>query len=149
MSDVESDAAGTIDLGMLPGLLGYALRRAQLAVFQDFHRTLAPLALTPTQFGVLVVLHENPGLRPSQVAEALGIKRTNFVPLLAELERRGLAGRRGLRDRRAAALHLTREGDALFAEAQGLVEAHDHRFDAQIGEHGRAQLLALLHRLAE
>jgi DNA-binding MarR family transcriptional regulator len=138
-----------IDLGPLPGLLGYALRRAQLRVFQDFHRTLAPLALTPAQFGVLVVLRQNAGLRASQVAEALGIQRTNFAPLLAGLERRGLAERRRTeRDRRAAALFLTEAGVALLAEAEILVHAHDHRFDAPLGANGRPSLLALLHRLA-
>jgi DNA-binding MarR family transcriptional regulator len=138
-----------IDLGPLPHLLGYVLRRAQLQVFQDFHRTLAPLALTPTQFGVLVVLSCNPGLRASRVAEALGIQRTNFAPLLAGLEQRGLAERRRTeRDRRAAALFLTEAGTALLAKADALVHAHDHRFDARIGAHGRTELLALLHRLA-
>lgn len=144
----EAEPGDAIDLGMLPGLLGYALRRAQLAVFQDFHRSLAPLALTPTQFGVLLVLRRNPGLRPSQVAGALGIKRANFVPLLAGLEGRGLAERRKTRDRRAAALHLTEPGTALLARAEILVEEHDHRFDDRVGSRGRAQLLRLLHRLA-
>ena len=33
----------TIDLGPLPELIGYVLRRAQLAVFQDFFNAFAPL----------------------------------------------------------------------------------------------------------
>ena len=146
MKDADSDDA--VDLGMLPGLLGYTLRRAQLAVFQDFHRSLAPLALTPTQFGVLLVLRQNPGLRPSQVAGALGIKRANFVPLLAALESRGLAERRkhARPSRRRAASHARRRR---IARARGSArEEHDHRFDDRVGSRGRAQLLRLLHRLA-
>src|SRR2546421_11132604 len=83
-----------VDLGPLPELIGYVLRRAQLVVFQDFFSTFAPFDISPAQFAVLTVIERNPGLTQSQVAAALGIKRTNFVGLLDELERRALAERR-------------------------------------------------------
>jgi DNA-binding MarR family transcriptional regulator len=143
------DGQEAIDLGPLPALLGYALRRAQLAVFQDFHHAVADLSLTPAQFGVLVVIRHNPGLRQSQLAAALGIKRTNLVPLLAELERRGLAERQSAHgDRRATSIRLTAAGGELLALAERLVLAHDHGFDARLGARGRTQLLRLLSRLA-
>src|SRR5437588_12343659 len=83
-----------VDLGPLRDLIGYVLRRAQLAVFQDFFAAFAPFDIRPAQFSVLTVIERNPGLTQSQVAEALGIKRTNFVGMLDELERLGLAERR-------------------------------------------------------
>ena len=86
-----------IDLGPLPELIGYVLRRAQLVVFQDFFAAFAPFDIRPAQFSVLTVIERNPGLTQSQVAEALGIKRTNFVGMLDELEKRGLAERRQAR----------------------------------------------------
>src|ERR1700736_1959566 len=36
---VNPGAPAAVDLGELPRLVGYALRRAQLVVFQDFFRT--------------------------------------------------------------------------------------------------------------
>ena len=93
-----------IDLGPLPELIGYVLRRAQLVVFQDFFNAFAPFEISPAQFSVLIVIERNPGLTQSQVAAALGIKRTNFVGLLDELERRLLAERRqAARDKRSSA----------------------------------------------
>src|SRR5256885_11942265 len=82
-----------IDLGPLPELIGYVLRRAQLGVFQDFFSTFAPFDISPAQFALLTVIERNPGLTQSQVAAALAINRTIFVGLLGELDRRALAER--------------------------------------------------------
>ncbi|MEN3384710.1 MAG: hypothetical protein V7608_4754, partial [Hyphomicrobiales bacterium] len=62
-----------IDLGPLPELIGYVLRRAQLVVFQDFFSAFAPFDISPAQFSVLTVIERNPGLTQTQVAAALGI----------------------------------------------------------------------------
>ena len=119
----------TIDLGPLPELIGYVLRRAQLAVFQDFFAAFAPFDIRPAQFSVLTIIERNPGLTQTQVAEALGIKRTNFVGMLDELEKRGLAERRQARDKRSYA--LVSDGGRRHADAQaqardqGAREPHD------------------------
>ncbi len=148
-SAARRTAAGSeIALGRLPEHIGFVLRIAQIAVFQDFHRAVAALDLRPAQYSVLIVLRENPGVRASQVAEALGIKRTNFVPLLDGLERRGLTTRERLaRDRRAFALFLTEAGMALLGRAEEAVDAHERNLAALLGDAGKATLLDLLARL--
>jgi len=139
-----------VDLGPLPGLIGYALRRAQLAVFHDFIRTLAAVDIRPAQFSVLLVIEANPGLKQSEVSAALGIQRTNFVALLDELERRGLARREpAAGDRRSHALHLTDDGEALLRRMKALQERHERRLVERLGEAGRRQLLALLARITD
>jgi DNA-binding MarR family transcriptional regulator len=139
-----------VDLGPLPDLIGYVLRRAQLVVFQDFFSAFAPFDISPAQFSVLTVIERNPGLTQSQVASALGIKRTNFVGLLDELERRTLAERRQTaRDRRSYALYLTTEGAALMRKLKPVLKAHETRTIAKVGEEGRDRLVALLHEIAE
>ena len=139
-----------VDLGPLPGLIGYALRRAQLAVAQDFHRRVAAEDIRPGQYSVLMVLQNNPGLRAARAAQALGIKRTNFVPVLDGLEARGLAERRRVQgDRRASALFLTEAGKAVLARLAPLVAEHEARFAGRLGTDGRSQLMGLLHRLGE
>ena len=99
-SDPPVQPAAAVDLGPLPGLIGYALRRAQVAVVHDLQRHFAEADIRPAQFSVLLVLKHNPGLRATQVAAALGIKRTNFVAVLDELERRGFARRQAVADDR-------------------------------------------------
>ncbi len=152
ITEAEDEAAGGsegISLGGLPAMLGYALRRAQLAVFQDFYRACADDDIRPAQYSVLTVLHHNPGLQQSQVADALGIKRANFVTLFATLEARGLARRdRVASDRRAFALSLTPSGEALLRRLDRTVAAHNTAFIARIGEQNQQQLLAWLASLA-
>ncbi|MCA7118686.1 MAG: MarR family transcriptional regulator [Acidibrevibacterium sp.] len=137
-----------VSLGTLPGHIGFALRLAQIAVFQDFHRAVADLDLRPGQYSVLLMLRENPGIRASQVAEALGIKRTNFVPLLDGLEARGLVTRDRMEsDRRAFALFLTANGTTLLARAEAAIAHHEQRLALALGEAGKPTLLALLAQL--
>jgi DNA-binding MarR family transcriptional regulator len=139
-----------LDLGPLPELIGYVLRRAQLAVFQDFFQAFAPFRISPAQFSVLTVIERSPGLTQSQVAAALGIKRTNFVGLLDTLERRALAERRqAARDKRSYALYLTAEGAVLMRKLKPVLKAHESRMIARIGESGRDRLVALLHEIID
>jgi DNA-binding MarR family transcriptional regulator len=146
----EHSKTTSLDLGPLPELIGYVLRRAQLAVFQDFFKTFAPFDIRPAQFSVLTIIERNPGLTQSQVAEALGIKRTNFVGMLDALEARGLTERRpGARDKRSYALYLTADGQALMRKLKPVLKAHESRMIAKIGESGRDQLVALLHDIVD
>ena len=147
---VGAPVGAPVDLGPLPGLIGYALRRAQLLVFQTFQSHFAAEDIRPVQFTVLVVLQRNPGLRATQVAAALGIKRANFVPILDALERRGLAERKRVPgDRRASALFLTRPGQEMLERLLRLLDQHEARFVARLGPGGRTQLLSLLQRLSD
>lgn len=150
--DIPPPPAGAepgLDMGPLPDLVGYALRRAQVAVFADFHASFAPLGLRPGAFSVLLLVRHNPGARATDIGRALGIKRANFVPLLAELEGRGLVERRAVaHDRRVAALHLTGDGAGLLRRADQVLCAHEARWEARLGRADLDRLLGLLHRLA-
>jgi DNA-binding MarR family transcriptional regulator len=136
-----------LDLSALTSIVGYPLRRAQLAVFEDFNRRFLALKLSPAQYSALVVIAANPGRKQSEIAGALGIQRPNFVAMMDELERRGLAERlRTPVDRRSRALALTAAGATLVARVQAEQEQEVERL---IGREGRQQLLAALARLAE
>jgi DNA-binding MarR family transcriptional regulator len=146
----DRDAARPADLADMPNLLGYALRRAQHVVLGDFHQCLAADGIRAAHYSVLRALAHAPGLRASQVSTALGIKRTNFVPLFDDLERRELVERRDTpKDRRARGLYLTQAGSALLTELDRKVAAHEARFTGRIGPDGRHTLLSLLNRLAD
>ena len=135
---------------VLPEQLLQALRRAQAAVSEAFHAPLAAQDIRPLQHAVLQVLRRQPGLRQSQASEALGIARTNFVPLFDALERRGLAERRDVEgDRRARGLFLTAAGAALLDTVDPVLAAQEARLNQRLGADGRHTLLALLGRLAD
>ena len=139
-----------IDYGHLPQLIGYALRRAQLATFQDFMRAFGEVGIRPAQYAVLTIIEHNPGLKQSQVSAALGIKRTNLVALLDALEERGLATREPVAaDRRSYALHLTEKGTLLMQRLREISAEHEKRLMTHIGEEGRDKLLVLLRGLLE
>jgi DNA-binding MarR family transcriptional regulator len=133
----------------LNGLIGYALRRAQLAIFADFNQTLASLNLRPSQFAVLILIDQNPGSSQSSVSDALGIQKANFVSIIAELANRGLVRRRKSEtDGRTYSLGLTPRGRLLLENAAKLQSVHEERVIAKIGTEGRVQLLSLLERVA-
>jgi DNA-binding MarR family transcriptional regulator len=134
-----------IDLGPLPGLSGFMLRLAQLAVFGDFITACTRFDIRPAQYSVLTVIENNPGINQTELSHALAIKRANLVGLIDDLERRGLAQRRrAAGDRRAFGMFLTDSGAALMLEVHAVVRAHDRRVTRRLGKGGRDQLLALL-----
>ena len=142
------DAA--LQLGELSELLGYSLKRAQLKVFEDFLRCMAPLQLTPAQFSVLLLLDRNPGRNQTEIANTLGILRPNFVAMLDGLESRDLCARiRSTNDRRSHILALTDKGRAVLARAKKLVASkHEARLNELLGPVNRAALLDMLARIA-
>ncbi len=131
------------------GIVGYKLRRAQLVVFHDFLQTFARMKIRPAEFSVLSMIARTPGLKQTEIAEALGIKRANFVALMDGLEARGLADRRkGGADRRSHALHLTPEGERFFRKMLVVWHEHEDRMiDRLGGPQERDRLIELLDRL--
>jgi len=138
----------TVDLGPLPNYIGFAIRRAQLYVLDDFIRSLEKLDLRPGMFSTLTVIERNPGLNQSEVSASLGIQRTNFVIMVQELERRQLIERRPSKnDKRSYALYLTRKGKNFLKKAQALQAEHEVRMTEKLGADGRDQLLELMQKL--
>ena len=144
------DASARLNLGPLPGFVGYMLRRAQLLVFDDFIRTMSSIGLRPASFSVLAVIDANPGSTQSAVSEALGLQRTNLVAIIDSLEKGGFARRAPARtDRRSHALHLTPDGKRLLARALKLQAEHEQRLLRKLGLEDSQALLRLLTRLVD
>jgi DNA-binding MarR family transcriptional regulator len=147
----EGPAESTaLQLGELSELLGYSLKRAQLKVFEDFLRCVAPLQLTPAQFSVMLLLDKNPGRNQTEIANTLGILRPNFVAMLDALESRDLCARmRSTNDRRSHILVLTDKGKAVLARAKKLVASkHESRLNELLGQANREALLEMLSKIA-
>jgi DNA-binding MarR family transcriptional regulator len=130
--------------------LGYSLKRAQLRIFDDFMRCVAPLQLTPAQFSVMLLLEKNPGRNQTEIATTLGILKPNFVAMLDDMERRGLCLRvRSVNDRRSHILALTEKGAAALARAKKLIGVkHEARLRALLGDDNRLMLFTMLEKIA-
>ena len=69
---------------------------------------------TPPQYAAAAVLEDFPGIDQRRLAALMGLDRTNVGQLIDRLEAKGLVERRiNGADRRAHALHLTKEGEAV------------------------------------
>ena len=142
------DEPAPLELGPLPGYTGYVLRRAQVALFENFINTFKPLALRPAQFSVLLVVQANPGRRQSEIAASLGIRQANLVGLIDELDARGLTKRKRLAaDRRSHAVMLTAKGKGLLKKALALQDRLERQVMAALGAAEHARLIATLIKL--
>lgn len=142
--------ARTLDRGLLPSLLGYVLRRTQSAVFDDFAATFAKAgeALTPGEFGLLVLVDCNAGMSQMALARALGIDRSTLVPILDRLQERGLLLRhRSPTDGRTHALALTPAGGKALARFARLVRAHEKRIASDLSSTETRTLIELLEKV--
>lgn len=138
-------AGDDIGLDALIGHAGYAVRRFQLWIFQDFIKTLATVDIRPTQYSVMTVIGANPGLSQMAVAKRLGIERARLVHLLDSLEARDFVSRvPSATDRRSHALHLTAHGKTALAQFKRLAAEHERHVAEKIGKENREQLLQIL-----
>jgi DNA-binding MarR family transcriptional regulator len=146
IADAQSD--GQLNYGVLPELIGYHLRRAQVHLFADFARTMAEAQMTPGQFGVVSLIGANPGLTQSALARAVGIERSTMVAVIDNLQDRGLVERRPSPvDRRSYALMLTERGSALLESLTPLVHAHERNVARRLSAADKDKLIELLTRL--
>lgn len=142
---------GAVALGLLPGLLGYRLRRAQTAVFDSFAGVVgAEEDITPGLFGMLQVIAANPGLCQSRLAEAMHVDRSTIVTVVHRLAERGLVVRDASPDdARSHALRLTPAGRRAIRRMEALVRRHEEEIAHALSPGERRTLMSLLERLYE
>ncbi len=137
-----------VNYGLLPGLVGYQLRMAQIALFRDFAQGPGGEDVTPGLFGVLVIIEANPDLKQSELARATHLDRSTVVTVIDNLERRGLVERRvALHDRRSNAIRLTDAGTALLRKLKRQVNQHEKRLLQNFSAAERETFLALLKKV--
>ncbi|GGB14419.1 MarR family winged helix-turn-helix transcriptional regulator [Allosediminivita pacifica] len=116
----------SIRLGPLAESLGFLLRLAQLRSFEDFFANLSDKDVRPGEMSVMLVIHDNPGIRQGVVARALDIKRAHMAKMARTLEDAGLIARSVPEDdKRAMELRLTEKGEAHLAELRPAFDRHE------------------------
>lgn len=138
-----------LDYDVLDELLGYSLRRAQVAMFVAFDKATRGMGVTPPRFTALVIIGANPGISQTDLGRVLGIARSGAMLLADWFVRRGLVERRRRpNDGRAWGLHLSREGERFTARLKRRVIALDLRRSRCLSARERRELLRLLEKLS-
>lgn len=137
-----------INMGLLPNLIGFNLRCAQLTLFQHFNSSVGREGISAAQFGALLLIEANPDISQSAVAEALRFDRSTLVQIIDRLEGRGLVVRNvSPTDRRSHALRLTDEGISELAMLKDLALQHEADVTTGLSEAEQTQLISLLAKL--
>lgn len=131
-------------------LTGYCLRRTTATVMTEFNHVFSAFGLRRTTFSALALVVDNPGMRQSQLAEALAIERPNLVQIIDELEKSGCLERKTAEnDRRAYALVPTAKGRELLRSAMAAVKKQDAKLTEGLSQLEVETLRRLLWRLQE
>ncbi|WP_339529987.1 MarR family winged helix-turn-helix transcriptional regulator [Pseudomonas mucidolens] len=142
-----SEAQPPLD-SALDELIGYAMRRAQLKLFQNLIGRLSAHDLRPAQFSALAIIEQNPGLMQADLARALAIEPPQVVPLLNKLESRALAVRvRCKPDKRSYGIFLSKTGETLLKELKEIAVQSDLDATAALDGQEREELLRLLKKV--
>lgn len=119
---------------------GFATRRAARYITRLYERHLAAAHVTTTQFSILVLLNERPGMTMSELARAMVMDRTSLVRAIKPMQRDGwLKTEPALDEPRKLVLSLTEPGQSKVREARPLWQKAQQEFEAQVGSERAAQ----------
>lgn len=126
----------------LEDVLGYQLRRASMVTFGALMEQYEALSLKPTEAVILRLVAANPGCNQSAIGRALGVKRTNMVPVVAALEARGFIVRTPA-DGRSNALRITAAGEELLGKVVACGAEIEQRFFGEVPPELSRAMIAL------
>ena len=128
----------------------YLLKRAELAVRGCVEVVLAEFDLTPTQFLMLLRLHDRSEMSAAGLAREIGVRPQSIVEIIAPLERKGLIERRvSPEHRRILHTRLTPAGQSVLADARRAAARIEGELLADMDERHLATLQDALVKLRE
>ncbi len=108
----------------LENQLCFRLYSASRLMMGAYHPYLDPLGLTYPQYLVLLVLWEQDKQPVCDIGKRLLLDTNTMTPLLQRMEKAGLITRtRGKEDTRQRIVSLTKQGEALYEQAQHIPES--------------------------
>ena len=130
--------------------LGFVLRQAYGAVWQDLIDTLKPFGLTPQTYGTLLLVEATPGCKQQDIADALEIQRPNMVSLIDRLVEAGwLLRATNTADRRSYALALTDAGRNILSASREAHRFHEARIVAVLDPEAADAIIVACERLTK
>ena len=147
-NSVSVTSPSALDLAELEALTTYWLRRASKRLSQAHALAADRLHLKPYEFAALLLIARNPGITSSQLSDALGMRRPNFVRVLRDLESAGLVARcLHADDGRASALHATTQGSEQVSRLSPVLRQVEAESLGRLSSRESASLLELLRKL--
>jgi len=144
----ERAVGAKVDLGVLPKLLGYNLRRANQASWRTYVSFIGEQKIRPGLFSLLCLVRFNAGIAQIELGTHLGVDKASIVALLDRLERAGLIERRrSTRDRRRQGISLTQAGEAEFDSLMMQVRQLERHMASRFNKQELDQFLGYLHRM--
>jgi DNA-binding MarR family transcriptional regulator len=136
-----------VDLGPLPRLIGYNLRRAHQISWRTYVGVIGEQKLRPGLFSLLVLAQSNPGICQIDLGTHLGVDKASMVALLDQLERAGLIERRrSTRDRRRQGIFLTTAGGRELESMMRNVRQLERQMASRFSKAELEQFLGFLQR---
>ena len=131
----------------------FAVRQAARRISQFYERYLSRAGVTPSQYSILALLRERPGLTMATLSAVLVIERTALLRALKPLIGAALVtGRMEPRCRRQT-FALTEHGEARIADAHvhwlAAQQAFEQRFGSAQAARLRDELFRITHNLPE
>ena len=127
---------------------GFLLRRAYQLSVAIFENACVSVQLTPSQYAVLVVLHDFPLCSQNRLSLALGMSKVTISQTVKALDERRLITRNAkAHDKRHKALLITAEGERLLKESRHFTDIAYQQFMAPLNRQEQAILIALLRKL--
>ena len=137
-----------LDLDCLPTLIGFNIRRAQIALWRDFNRSFSDGEVRPGVFSAMLLANANPGIAQIDIANQLGIDKASVVSLVDRMEHAGwVQRRRSTEDRRRQGIFLTAEGRKACRALKKEMLEHERKFVSRYTEQELRVLISLLRRL--
>lgn len=127
---------------------GYLLARVGTDSRRRWARTLTEQEITPHHYSALIALDQLGAMSQQQLSRLVGIDPRNAVPVIDQLEARGLLERNpDPTDRRRHAVTLTAPGKTLLCELRNAADEEERNLLAPLSTSERRTLHALLTKL--
>lgn len=138
-------SSSSIDLGLLPELIGYHLHRAEIASYREFIKGFHKPKYTPKQFSVLILARANPGTSQIAIGKALGMDRATTMTVIDKLQAEKLLTREQSKgDRRKQEINLTNKGVSVTERLVQHAKNHEIMLKTHLTEWEAATLSKLL-----
>jgi DNA-binding MarR family transcriptional regulator len=124
----------------LENFLGYQLRRAAFTTLSALVDSFADLGVSNTEGVIIRFVHTNSGCTQADIGRAIGVKRTNMVPIINGLMVKGLL-ERAPADGRSHSLYLTEAGGELHRRIVRVHLEHEKYFFGDLPEETRRMLM--------
>lgn len=147
MKRMTAEATKTKVVWTRPGFLVRRLHQIHMAIFL---KECAAEQVTPIQWGILTIVKSRPGVGQVELADELGLDRSNVANVVDRLTRRGVLKQTVSKlDRRKRSIAITPKGVALMARFQPKAERAQRRLLEVLSREERQQFMSLLSRLVD